>query len=119
MHELSLAQSIVEIVRQHVAGPQESAVSSVKVRVGALSGVVPESLEFCFSAITHGTPLESARLEIERVPAAGACRTCGRAFDIEGVVFVCPACGGGDVRVASGQELQVVHLELSEPADRP
>jgi hydrogenase nickel incorporation protein HypA/HybF len=118
MHELSLAQSIVEILRQHVPAEQESSVTGVKVRVGALSGVVPESLEFCFGVVTQGTPLGSARLEIERVPAVCACRACGHLFDVEGVAFVCPTCGGGDVRVTSGQELQVVHLELAEPTDR-
>jgi hydrogenase nickel incorporation protein HypA/HybF len=118
MHELSIAQGIVDIVRQYVPERQGPRVASVRVRVGRLSGVVPESLEFCFGAIVAGTPYESARLRIERVPTICDCADCTERFETDDPVFVCPSCGGANVRLVSGTDLQVVDLELAEaPAE--
>ena len=114
MHELSIAQNIVEIVQQYVPGEAIPDVRSVRVRVGGLSGIVPESLEFSFSAIVAGTPLGSARLDIERVPAISRCEGCKTEFEAADFVFVCPACGGLNTRLISGSDLQVVDIELEE-----
>ncbi len=67
MHELSIAQNIVDIVQQHLPETRGGEVQSVKVRVGRLSGVIPESLEFCFSVIVGDTVLRGAELAIELV----------------------------------------------------
>ena len=67
MHELSIAQSIVEIVQQHLPSGQIQGVKSVKMKVGHQTGIVPDSLEFCFGAIAEGTVVQGARLEIENV----------------------------------------------------
>jgi len=66
MHELGLAEGILDIVREHVPAGRESEVTSIEVRVGTFAGVDPESLAFCFAAITADTPLRAARLAIER-----------------------------------------------------
>jgi hydrogenase nickel incorporation protein HypA/HybF len=68
MHELGLAESILDIVRDHVPPGREAAVRRVRVRIGEFAGVLPDSLAFCFGAITAGTPFVDASLEIERVP---------------------------------------------------
>ena len=114
MHELSIAQGIVEIIGQYVPVDQAPEVRLVKVRVGQMSGVVPDSLDFCFEAIVNGTPLSRARLNIEETPVQSRCNDCGRDFAVEGAVFLCPGCGSGDVKIISGTELQVVEIELSE-----
>jgi hydrogenase nickel incorporation protein HypA/HybF len=68
MHELGLAGGIFDLVRQHVPVSQAALVRVVRLRIGALAGVVPESLQFCFDAIVAGTPYGSASLQIERLP---------------------------------------------------
>ena len=68
MHELGLAGGIFDIVRQHVPVSQAALVRVVRLRIGALAGVVPESLQFCFDAIVAGTPYGSASLQIECLP---------------------------------------------------
>ena len=118
MHELSIAQNIVEIVRQYVAADALTGVRSVRLRVGRLSGVVPDSLEFSFSAIVAGTPLESSRLDIEHVPTRCRCVACTKDFEASDFVFLCPVCGGADVEVISGSDLQVVDIELEETGVR-
>ena len=114
MHELSVAQGILELVQHHVPEAQARAVRAVTVRLGALSGIVADSLEFCFSAIVAGTPYGGAALAIERVPTRAACRDCLGEFGVEELVFRCPHCGGPRIRVVSGDELQVTCVELAE-----
>ena len=114
MHELSIAQDILEIVNQHVPPEQVNAVRSVRLKLGKLSGIVAESLEFCFSAIVADTPFEQAYLDIEHVPTRADCPDCGNSFLIDDPVFLCPRCGGAGIRLVSGTELQVVEIELAD-----
>jgi hydrogenase nickel incorporation protein HypA/HybF len=112
MHELSVAQGILDLVHQHVPEDQARDVRAVTVRIGALSGIVADSLEFCFSAIVAGTPYAAATLAIERVPTRARCNGCDREFGIEELVFRCPFCEGPQIRLLSGDELQVTSVEL-------
>ena len=68
MHELSLANGIFDIVRQYVPANRATAVRVVRVCVGEFAGVLPESLAWCFDAITSDTPYAGASLSIDRVP---------------------------------------------------
>lgn len=116
MHELSIAQSIVEIVADHVPLPQRGMVRSVRVRVGAMSGVVADSLEFCFAAITAESELAAARIDIDEVPFLLRCEPCGREYTSASGSPLCPVCGLPG-RVLSGTELQVLEIELLEPGN--
>jgi hydrogenase nickel incorporation protein HypA/HybF len=109
VHELSIAQGIVDICREHAGGRR---VLAVTLEVGSLAGVVPESLEFCFEAATAGTVLEGARLDIVRIAATGHCRPCDQTVDIHSYFDPCPACGAVPLEVRSGEELRVRDLEV-------
>lgn len=111
MHELSIAQAIVEIAGRHASGRR---VVAVEVRVGHLRQVVPDSLRFAFALLTQGTALDGAELAIEHVPAAGRCRDCGAKSAMEDFPLRCARCGGLDVQVIAGEELSVDALELEE-----
>jgi hydrogenase nickel incorporation protein HypA/HybF len=115
MHELGVAQEILALVRQYVGDEDAALVRGVRVRVGELGGVVPESLEFCFGAVVAGTPWSGAALEIERVPARARCGGCGAEFPLAVPRFTCPACGGRAVSMIAGRELQVAHVDLADP----
>ena len=84
------------------------------MRVGQVSGVVPESLDFCFTAITQDTQLEGATLDIETIPFMLRCRNCQTSFESEMGIVLCPTCGGIDTEVLSGFDLQVVSFELDD-----
>jgi len=111
MHELSIAQNILEIVAENLPG-EIRRVKSVKVKVGDGAGVVPDSLEFCFNTIIAGTPMQGAILEIEAVPFVMRCNSCGNISTNEGEIFLCPFCHGNDLEMISGNELQVDAIEL-------
>lgn len=115
MHELSVAHSLVRTVEQALEGHQGS-LREVRVRVGALSGVVPEALVFAFDVTTAGTPLAGAVLVVELVPVTVYCPDCRATCEVAGVLMLaCPHCGRptGDVR--TGRELAVASLLLDDP----
>jgi hydrogenase nickel incorporation protein HypA/HybF len=114
MHELAIAQNIVEIVQESVPRAQIQSVKIVKLKIGKMAGVVTDSLEFCFSAIASGTELQAARLEIEKIPTAGRCKACASDFTIEEYAFACPTCGSINIELVSGTELEVSEIEISE-----
>ena len=85
---------------------------AVTLEIGALSGVVPEALEFCFDACTRETLLAGARLEIERIAAVGYCRSCNRDAPVTAYFDPCPGCGA-HLEMQSGEELRVKELEVA------
>jgi hydrogenase nickel incorporation protein HypA/HybF len=115
VHELSICHGILDVALGALPAPPPP-VSSVTVRIGRLTGVVPDSLRFYFDLLSVGTPLEGAALAIEEVPIRGRCAECAAAFQIETLGFSCPGCGSGLVELVSGRELQVVALETVEEA---
>jgi hydrogenase nickel incorporation protein HypA/HybF len=113
MHELSIAEGIVDVARRHAAGRR---VVRVEVKVGHLRQVLPDSLHFAFEFVTQGTALDGAELAIAHIPAAGRCRECGAHSVLEGFPLCCARCGGLNVEVIAGEELSVDVLELEEEA---
>jgi hydrogenase nickel incorporation protein HypA/HybF len=111
MHELSIAEAIVDVAVRHAAGRR---VTRVEVSVGALRQVVPDALEFAFGLVAQGTALDGAELQITHVPAAGRCRACGAECVMAGFPLCCERCGGLDMDVRAGEELLVEALELDE-----
>ncbi|MCB1265193.1 MAG: hydrogenase maturation nickel metallochaperone HypA [Mycobacterium sp.] len=112
MHELSLCQAIAGVVKPHAAGRR---VDVVRVRLGALRQVVPETLSFCWTLVRDHHDMPEAELELELVAAAVACRPCGRESDIESRFSVCcPNCGSADVSVVRGEEFLVTSVDVSE-----
>ena len=125
MHELSIAQAIVDVAARHAG---ESSVARVYVQVGRLRQVVPSALAFAFELCAHGTAVEGAELELEEVPVVVTCRdcgaesrparfplTCGADTPLPGLPLCCASCGGLDVEVLQGEELLVDSLEIEEP----
>jgi hydrogenase nickel incorporation protein HypA/HybF len=115
MHELSVAQSIVEIIRQHVPESEWEHVTAVRLKIGKVAGVVPESLEFSFQAITAESLFSHARLEIESVPFRIHCNTCNTMTENEGGFALCIKCGSTDTKILSGSELNISEIEVAEP----
>lgn len=111
VHELSLCEAIAGVVRPHAAGRH---VDVVRVRVGALRQVVPESLEFCWTLIREYESMPDAELELELVPAEVVCRSCTRHSEIESRWSVCcPHCESADVEVVRGNEFLVTSLDVT------
>ncbi|MBV9918706.1 MAG: hydrogenase maturation nickel metallochaperone HypA [Solirubrobacterales bacterium] len=110
MHELSIAQAVVQIVSDHAAGRR---VEKVELRVGHLRQVVPAALEFAFELLASGSLLDGAELVIEDVPARGCCRECGTETVMSAFPLQCSDCRGFDLELLAGEELLVEAIELA------
>ena len=111
MHELSIAELIVQIAGRHANGRR---VTKVRLKVGHLRQVVPSALAFSFELVAEGTPVEGAELEMEEVPAIGKCRECEAESRLDGFPLQCRSCGGFELEVLRGEELLVEALDLEE-----
>lgn len=114
MHELSIAQSIADSAAEHAARHGGRRVTAVGVRVGEVSGVNAEALEFCFGATVEGTGLAGATLVIERVPVRYRCHDCAHEFTPVDFDPACPSCAGTITGMVAGDELALAYLELEE-----
>ena len=119
MHELSIAQSILDTVLAEKQARELDEIQSVSVRVGALSGVLPDSLQFCFESIRLETELAECELQIESVPITVDCRDCGTCSAVENFLFICPACDSVHVNVESGYELEIAYIEVPDVVPEP
>ncbi len=114
MHELSIAQNLVQLVEATAAEHQVMAVRSVRVRIGALSGVVGFALESAFGLVREGTVCAGASLDIEDVPVRIACPNCGSVTVNDLTFMLCPNCGRASSELLSGRELEIASIEVDE-----
>ncbi|AYE95207.1 hydrogenase expression protein HupH [Mycobacterium paragordonae] len=111
MHELSLCQAIAGVAKSHAAGRH---VDLVRVRIGSLRQVVPDSLSFCWTLVRDAEDMPDAELCIEHVAAQVRCRACDGQSEITSPWSIwCPQCESSDVEVLRGNEFLVTSLEVS------
>jgi hydrogenase nickel incorporation protein HypA/HybF len=112
MHEMALAESMLEIVESAARKHGASRVSAVRLEIGALSHVAVDALRFCFDAVTRGSLAEGARLEIDATPGEAWCMTCGEGVPLAQVGDPCPRCGGYQLTVTRGDDMRVKDIEI-------
>ncbi|MBK9738261.1 MAG: hydrogenase maturation nickel metallochaperone HypA [Actinobacteria bacterium] len=113
MHELSVAHAVVSTVIGALPSP-DTRVLQVRLRIGELSGLVPQALEFAYDVAAQGTPLADAALVIERSPIVVDCPTCGRQELASARDFRCPACSVPCGNVVGGKELEIIDITLDD-----
>ncbi len=112
MHELSLVASLFEVLEEKAREHGAVRITAVVLKVGVMSGVVPDLLESAFEMYKKGTLAEGARLEIVRVPVKLRCPDCGGETAREDTDFSCAACGSRRIEIVEGRDLIVERIEL-------
>ncbi len=112
MHEMSLCESIVQIIEDEAQRQGFARVIRVRLEIGRLSGVELEAMRFGFDAVTRGSLAEGAELEIIELPGRAWCLPCGREVEVERRFDACPRCGSFQLQVVSGDEMQIKDLEV-------
>ena len=107
MHEVSIAQSVVDLVEKEAKAAEAIQVTRVELDIGRLSGVETEALEFAWEMVVNNTILEKAILVINHIRARARCKACGKEFESENYFTPCPSCGSFSFEVFQGRELQV------------
>ncbi len=110
MHELGIAEGVVQTVAERLPGER---VVRVVLRIGRLACVEPGAIRFSFAACAEGTPLAGAALEIVDVPGRARCRSCGAEdVPVEPRLPLCP-CGSADLELLAGDELTIAAVEVN------
>ena len=109
MHELAITESVVQAVTERLP---DATIRCVYLEIGPLSGVVTDSVRFCFDLVTEGTSLEGARLEISQPPALARCLACRAEFEPDALIALCD-CGSTYVTVLAGQELKITSVRVA------
>ena len=112
MHEMSLAEGILQLIEDATRGQDVRRVVAVHVEIGQLASVEVDALRFCFDVVMKDTVAEHARLEITEVPGSGRCTDCGQTVPLDDRLAACPFCGGFRVQVTGGTEMRVKELEV-------
>lgn len=114
MHEVSIAQSIIQIVEDALPKEKKGTVSAVNIRVGQLSAIETEALLFAFDIVKAKTGLRSARLNIEMIEGRAFCNGCGHTFSLDSYATPCPHCKSYQVSITQGKEMKVLSYDFEE-----
>ena len=112
MHEMTIAMNIVDIVCKQANYENALKINSVDLEIGELSGIMIDSLEFCFDAACKNTIAEDANLNIHTINAEAFCKTCKNNFNIESDFSPCPTCKDFDYEMKKGKELSIKSFNI-------
>jgi hydrogenase nickel incorporation protein HypA/HybF len=113
MHEISIMQGTLDLALHTAQGSAATQIHSLRLRVGSMTGVVPEALQFAFEALSEGTLAAGARLDIEMVPASCWCADCQSEFDSTDWLQQCPKCHRTSAELRHGLELELASMEIT------
>ncbi|MDB9313422.1 hydrogenase maturation nickel metallochaperone HypA [Spirulina sp. CS-785/01] len=113
MHEVSIMEQTLDIALAKAQEQNASQIKRLKMSIGAMSGVVPEALEFAFDVVTQDTMAEGATLEIEMIPVKCYCPSCQEEFNPSDFFYECPQCKQIVYQTLAGREIELTELELT------
>jgi hydrogenase nickel incorporation protein HypA/HybF len=113
MHEMSLAEGVVQLIEDAARDQAFAKVTTVWLEIGQLSGVEVEAMKFCFDVVTRDGIADGARLEIIALPGTGWCMKCSKTVPMSEVFGECPECGSHQMQVTGGTEMRVKELEVA------
>jgi hydrogenase nickel incorporation protein HypA/HybF len=122
MHELSIANRVVELAAEHCRAAGAERVTAITLRIGRLACIHADALRFSFDLVRENTPLATADLRIIDVPVTVWCPACTAERELPGIQqFACPACGTptGDIRAGRELDLDSIELEARLDASEP
>ena len=114
MHELSIAHNIIQIVNSSVEQDKLDLVDKIYLKVGLLSNVLIESLNFSYTSIIENTPLENSRLDIELLPIKIRCNDCYEINTTNDFIFSCPNCKSSAINVIGGDEMIISSINIKD-----
>lgn len=112
MHEMSLAEGVLQIIEDSAKTQNFSRVKTVWLEIGQLAGVEVEAMKFCFDAVTRDSIAQDAKLEIIATPGQAWCLNCAATVQVQELFGVCPACGSAQLQVTGGNEMRVKELDV-------
>lgn len=112
MHEMSLAESVLQIIEDAARVQNFRRVRTVVLEIGKLAAVEAEAMRFCFDAVTRSSIAEGAQLEIIETPGTGRCLVCGMAVAMREQYGLCPECGSPRLEIVAGNRMRIKEMEV-------
>lgn len=112
MHEMAIAQNIVNIAVAAAEKAGAKRITRVNVVAGELRAIIPAQLICSFGLMAENTIASRAYLHLEITPLLGKCRQCDETFAVKDYCYVCPKCSNDDIQTISGTELRVKEIEI-------
>jgi hydrogenase nickel incorporation protein HypA/HybF len=112
MHEMSLAEGVLQIIEDAAKEQDFRRVKTVWLEIGRLAGVEVEAMRFCFEAVTRDSVAQSAELQIIETPGRAWCMQCADTVEVQALYDACPRCGGYQLQVTGGNEMRVKELDV-------
>ena len=112
MHELSITQSMFDLVLEQANKAKAKKVEKINMVIGEMTGIVGDSVQFYFDFLSKGTIAEEAALSFSMVPPKVRCRNCSKTFKLKEFEWTCPYCHGESLEIIAGQELYVESIEV-------
>jgi hydrogenase nickel incorporation protein HypA/HybF len=112
MHEMSIALNILNIAVESAAKEKATQINQIEIAVGRLSGVLVDSLEFCFDVAKRDTIAHQAELKIIDIAGKGECLSCETEINIESLFAPCPSCAGINIDIMQGKELSIKSINV-------
>lgn len=112
MHELTIAQCIIEIAEEIVIKEKANSVQSIEIEIGVLSGVVLEALEFALEVSTKNTMLENAKIKYTNINGKAECLNCNLSFETNDLLAFCPKCKKAYFKIIDGKQLRIKSIIL-------
>ncbi len=112
MHEMSLAENVLQIIEDSAKEQYFSRVKTVRLEIGQLAGVEIEAMKFCFEAVTRDSIAQDAKLEISETPGQARCMHCARTVHVHALFDACPQCGNFQLQITGGNEMRVKELDV-------
>ncbi len=113
MHEMSICESIMEVIEGQAVEQKFTQVLAVCLEIGPLAGVELEALLFSYEVVTRGTLAENSRLDIIELPMNAWCMLCSKKVDVKARFDACPDCGSYQVQITGGDELRIKNMEVN------
>ena len=112
MHELSITQSMLDLVLGEAEKAEAESVAKINLVIGEMTGVVGQCLQFYFDFLSKGTAAEGALLDFKVIPTTARCRHCAKKFELGEFDWTCPYCKGNNIEIIGGKELFVESIEV-------
>jgi hydrogenase nickel incorporation protein HypA/HybF len=114
MHELSIAENIIEIIENTVKENSADKVTLVEIEIGEMSGVLIDSLKLALEISVKGTVIENTEVKIYEIGGETQCNSCNNIFPIHDLYTPCPECESYDNKIIKGNEMKIKSITLEE-----
>lgn len=112
MHELSIMEGVLDMVRDSASQNGINRINRLKLVIGSLTMIMPDSLRFAFEVLSQEGIFREADLEIDTVPALMRCRDCdSESAPEDPYCFICPGCGSNQLDLIKGREMYLDYYE--------